>query len=71
MFFTQEDFRKIEQWLQARTIKDSQLSKARPIDGTESLAIVQDGRNLLLSIGELERYLTEIPAYKLLTWYKK
>lgn len=59
MFFTQEDFRKIEQWLLRCSTKDSELPFAGPMDGSESVAIVQGDRNkrvpLYLFIDEIKK----------------
>lgn len=45
MYFTQDDFIKIEQWLQTRTIKDSQFDLVTALNGDETVPILQDGRN--------------------------
>lgn len=45
MFFTQDDYRRIEEWLRARAIKDTQFPEADPLMGLERLPIVQDDRN--------------------------
>lgn len=50
MYFTQEDFRKIERWLQQRAVKDTQLPLANPLTGAEQLALVQNGENKLVPL---------------------
>nr|DAG93486.1 MAG TPA: hypothetical protein [Crassvirales sp.] len=54
MFFTQEDYRKIEKWLLANGKKDTQFQEAAtPLKGTETVAIVQNGVNANVSISSL------------------
>ena len=51
MYFTEQDFKKIQNWLKLHSIKDTEFPKANlPISGYEKLAIVQDGENRLLSL---------------------
>lgn len=50
MYFTQEDFRKIEKWLQQRAVRDTQLPLADALTGAEQLAIVQGGENKLVPL---------------------
>jgi hypothetical protein len=45
MYFTQEDYRKIEAWLKSRAVKDSEFMPASPLNGKEWVAILQDGHN--------------------------
>lgn len=45
MYFTEEDYRKIEKWLQGRAVKDSQLPPAKPLTGCEEVAILQENMN--------------------------
>lgn len=45
MYFTQEDYRKIEAWLKSRAVKDSEFMQASPLNGKEWVAILQDGHN--------------------------
>lgn len=45
MFFTQDDYRRIEKWLQHRAVSDSELPMADPISSTDFIAIVQNGVN--------------------------
>lgn len=47
MFFTQEDFRKIENYLKKTSIKDTELDEAiTPFSGQEEIVFVQGGRNV-------------------------
>lgn len=50
MFFTQEDYKKIENWLKARAIKDSEFIEASSLDGDEYVVIVQNGENKKVTI---------------------
>jgi parallel beta-helix repeat protein len=51
MFFTQEDYRKIEKWLLANSVKDTEFAgAATPLKGNEILAIVQNGQNMKVSL---------------------
>lgn len=53
MFFTQEDYRKIEKWLVSKGIMDTQFSPATTLDGNETIAIVQNGKNVNTTIDAL------------------
>lgn len=46
MFFTQEDYNKIYNWIKLHSIKDSDFPDARPLDGRETVTIVQQGHNV-------------------------
>lgn len=47
MFFTQEDFKKIEEYLSSRSKRDTDFRTARyPFNGDELVAIIQDGANV-------------------------
>jgi hypothetical protein len=51
MYFTEQDFKKIQNWLKLHSIKDTEFPKANfPISGYEKLAIVQDGENRILPL---------------------
>lgn len=51
MFFTQEDYRKIEKWLLANSRKDTDFAgAATPLKGNEILTIVQNGQNMKVSL---------------------
>lgn len=53
MFFTEEDYRKIEKWLVSKGIMDTQFSPATTLDGNETIAIVQNGKNVNTTIDAL------------------
>lgn len=54
MFFTQEDYRKIEKWILANSIKDTEFAGAAlPLKGNETVAFVQDGINVNVSLKDL------------------
>lgn len=65
MYFTQEDLKRIEQWLQQRTVKDSSLPTADPLEGSESLPILQDGENKTMPLNEFVKAvaLMELPDF--------
>lgn len=51
MYFTEQDLRKIQNWLKLHSIKDTDFPKANlPITGHEKLAIVQNGENRTLPL---------------------
>lgn len=53
MYFTEEDYRKIEAWLKTRTAKDSDFLKAYPLTGKEDVPIIQEGQNRLVPMEDL------------------
>lgn len=53
MFFTEEDYRKIEKWLVSKGVMDTQFSPATTLDGNETIAIVQNGKNVNTTIDAL------------------
>lgn len=54
MFFTQEDYRKIEKWLLANSRKDTDfVGASTPLQGNETLAFVQKGKNVKVSLKDL------------------
>lgn len=53
MFLTQENYRKIESWLKVNSKKDTDFDFADSIDGSETIAIVQDNKNKRISIDTL------------------
>lgn len=73
MFFTQDDYRKIEEWLLTRTIKDSELPHADPLGGNEDVPIIQDGKNKTLTINELVKQVAmmELPDFFNVTTFAK
>lgn len=66
MFFTQDDFRQIENWLYNRTAKDSDFPQADPIRGGEQIPILQDGKNKIMS---LNSFIKEISTRELKDFY--
>lgn len=52
MFFTQEDYRKIEKWLQLRTLRDSDFPSTDFLRGTEWIPIIQNGKNKTIAVNE-------------------
>lgn len=54
MFFTQEDYRKIEDYLKRKSIKDTQFDEAiTPLDGEEEIAFVQNGKNVKAHVKDI------------------
>ena len=53
MFFTQEDYKKIENWLKERAVKDTDFNYAGGINGEEYVVIVQNGKNKKVSIKDI------------------
>ncbi len=47
MFFTQDDYKKIQQWLSKNSVKDTEFNEAIvPFEGNETIAFVQNGHNV-------------------------
>lgn len=63
MYFTQDDYRKIEKWLQQRAVKDSQLPQTDSIEGTETIAVVQNGENKVITLNEFIEQLTTLDPF--------
>lgn len=58
MVFTQEDFKKIEEYLRRKSVKDTEFKQASiPLTGTESFSIVQNGENKKLDTKSFSREL--------------
>lgn len=58
MFFTQEDYRKIEKRLLANSRKDTDfVGAATPFKGNETVVLVQDGKNVKASIKDVVKQL--------------
>ena len=54
MFFTQEDYRKIEKWLLANSRKDTEFAgAATPLKGNETVVLVQNGKNVRVLLNDL------------------
>lgn len=60
MHFTQEDYRKIEAWLLQRTVKDTELSSADPMDGTERVPILQDNKNKTIGLNDFVKQVADM-----------
>ena len=52
MYFTQEDYKKIENWLSKKSVKDSDFQEALPLNGEEIITVVQSGHNKKVNIRE-------------------
>ena len=52
MYFTQEDYIKIENWLHRNSVKDTEFQEALPFTGKEIVTVVQDGHNRKVNIQE-------------------
>ena len=58
MFFTQEDYRKIEKWLLANSRKDTEFAgAATPLEGDETIVLVQNGKNVKASVKDVVKQL--------------
>lgn len=54
MFFTQEDYKKIQKWLLLNSVKDTEFQdSSEPFDGDETIAFVQRGRNVKAPLKDL------------------
>lgn len=54
MFFTQEDYRKIEKWFLANSRKDTGfVGAATPLKGNETVVLVQNGKNVKASVKDV------------------
>ena len=53
MFFTYEDYKKIEEWLKHRAVKDSQFEEADSLNTCDKIPIVQDGENKTIHVCDL------------------
>jgi hypothetical protein len=65
MFFTTEDYKKIQEWLQHNSIKDTDLPDTGELTGTETLVIVQNGKNVRVSLSEFidKLFLIGVPDF--------
>ena len=51
MFFTQDDYKKIQAWLTNNSVKDTEFNEAiMPFNGNETIAFVQNGHNAKASL---------------------
>lgn len=53
MHFTKEDFKKIENYIGLKTIKDTQFSTASQITGAEQVPVIQDSINKLANLQDI------------------
>lgn len=54
MFFTQDDYKKIQQWLTKNSVKDTEFNEAiLPLNGNEEVAIIQGNHNKKISLKDL------------------
>ena len=60
MYFTQEDYKKIENWLQRNSVKDSEFQEALPLNGKEVVTVIQDGHNRKVNIKDLVKQLLNL-----------
>lgn len=67
MYFTREDYKKIQDWLKVNSVKDTEFVPYEKFDGTELIAIVQDGLNKKMTFEQLvgvvnDMGLTHVPG---------
>lgn len=60
MVFTQEDYKKIEQWLQRNSVKDTEFQEALPAKGNEWMVITQDGYNRKVRLVDFIKLIQEL-----------
>lgn len=60
MFFTQEDYKNIEQWLQRNSVKDTEFQEALPAKGNEWMVITQDGYNRKVRLVDFVKLIQEL-----------
>lgn len=60
MYFTQEDYKKIEGWLKRNSVKDTEFPEAMDLNGNEVLVITQEGENRKLYIRDLLIAITQL-----------
>lgn len=58
MYFTIEDYRKIENWLKNKSIKDIELPMASTPNLEEQVVIIQNGKNKRIPLANLLNYIT-------------
>lgn len=59
MFFTQEDYRKIEEYLKNKSIKDTEFQPSEPLTGKEEITFIQGGKNVKTTLDKfLESFRT-------------
>lgn len=60
MHFTQEDYKKIENWFNSRSVKDSDFQDATSLNGKEFVTIIQNGHNRKINIKVLVEQLLNL-----------
>lgn len=60
MYFTQEDYIKIQKWLVAHSVKNEEFPKVAHIEGDETISIMQNGNHKKISIKELSSQLSNL-----------
>ena len=58
MYFTQDDYKKIEQYLKNKSIKDTEFKKTSFIKGNELIPIIQNDKNVVIQADEMFDYLS-------------
>jgi len=53
MFFTQDDYKKIRNWLSQNTVKDSQFQSVTKLTGGEQIPLLQGGENKLAYLSDI------------------
>jgi hypothetical protein len=54
MFFTQEDYRKIEAYLKSKAVRDTSFDSATtPLQGNETIVLVQGGKNVNTTVSDI------------------
>lgn len=53
MFFTQDDYKKIQEWLQRNSVKDTEFQEAADLIGNEVVTLVQNGSNKKVYLKDL------------------
>lgn len=54
MFFTQEDYKKIYEWISRNSIRDTEFNEAlTPLSETDTITLVQNGTNVRISLKDL------------------
>lgn len=60
MYFTQEDYRKIEAWLYKRVVRDTDFPNADPLSGTEKVPLIQDGKNKTINLNDFVKRVADM-----------
>lgn len=60
MYFTQEDYKKIEDWLHKKAVKDTSYQEASMLTGNELLTLVQEGYNRKIRLKDFTNQLFNV-----------